>query len=801
MEYSRTVIDRAHAVYELGIIYSALADLEDVEGRPASAARFEQAALRYGYQVGQPEDCAVSHEGLANYIEHAGGQPNLVLAHRLACAIIRLQISSGYLAPSIHNLVLSILPPVPPSFAQVCNIVEQIEGVRFQEMFAQLPKKAPDGDAAIQMIWAMAKDEAKSRLDQKQEVLRSFEPLLQSIAAAAPGDSEQRAEIEKLLSQLEEKGWKIAGAVHRIWAGERDIAALTTGLDAQDAALVRRVMELAIGEQERKDILPKQVEAGNSPTLDLSDLSSQVRLFFDRARFETNVLSREAFFCIADKEVWANGFPRPIYTKPIYAACHFGRQLDHDDVKRIYEESKKALIIRANIILVIFDKVPSEEAWLEIAVLRKEVQIIPLDYAVIRRGLEQQKEQKELENVLRRFLGQRRNLYNVRDPIADSLNFFGREARANELLDMLASHRPVALFGLRKMGKSSLLKYLLNKADFPVAYVDLQFSSEPKEVFRKILETWQSLLRVTYPAFKWLHRYDPNKPYPSFAANTRDLLSQLDAAGYRVQLGIFIDEIEVIAPPALEAEGWLDDADALNRYLMFARTLRGLVQETDSVALMVVGVDPQINRVSRYAGKQNPFYQFFREEYLGPLNRKDCVQMIRNIGSQMNLRYNDEAASCIADLSGGHPFLARQLCSVIVENLQSSADSLPTRDTRNSIEEITMAELQKAAEDFVRAPQTACLLNENGLWGEVTDRYLWPLPQIEENQSILKELAANNARPESALLAATSNQEARKQSLHELEQRAVINELDELLHIQMMIFQKWIKRYQLMQER
>jgi hypothetical protein len=67
---------------------------------------------------------------------------------------------------------------------------------------------------------------------------------LQSIAAVARGNTELRAEIEALLSQLEEKGWQLSSAVQRIWAGERDAETLTAGIDANSAALVRRVLEL-----------------------------------------------------------------------------------------------------------------------------------------------------------------------------------------------------------------------------------------------------------------------------------------------------------------------------------------------------------------------------------------------------------------------------------------------------------------------------------------------------------------------------------------------------------------------------
>jgi hypothetical protein len=119
--------------------------------------------------------------------------------------------------------------------------VEQVVGVRFRELFARLPQRAPSGDAAIAAVWEMVKAEGGR---QKAEALAKFEPTLQDIAAVARGDQSKREEIEATLLKLEEKGWRIAEAARRIWAGERDPEALTAGLDEQDSALVRRVLEL-----------------------------------------------------------------------------------------------------------------------------------------------------------------------------------------------------------------------------------------------------------------------------------------------------------------------------------------------------------------------------------------------------------------------------------------------------------------------------------------------------------------------------------------------------------------------------
>lgn len=311
----RAVFEAERAPHELGAVYSALANLEVEAGDRAAAVRFEQTALGYKYQAGQPESCAISHHNLAGYLQRQDADPTLVLAHRLADAVICLQTQSGLLPTTLRNLANADLPPAPPSFAEVVAAVEAVEGVRFAALFERLPRRLPDGDAAIAAVWEMVGEEKRrggaeaQRLggvkeaftsllppdvaaalesgDQEQamaalaqaleqmspeqqqalmaqmmgvaqeagfdvpqetgpdmaEVLREFEPLLQGIAAAA-GDASLRAELEPVLANFEEKGWMLRGPAHRLWAGERDPAALTAGIDPNSAQLVRRTLEL-----------------------------------------------------------------------------------------------------------------------------------------------------------------------------------------------------------------------------------------------------------------------------------------------------------------------------------------------------------------------------------------------------------------------------------------------------------------------------------------------------------------------------------------------------------------------------
>jgi len=133
--------------------------LEDEQGNPQAAVQFEKTALKYRCQAGQPDECAISHNNLSSYLRRAGESQQICLAHRVAAGIIGIQTNSGGLQIRVRNLANSDLPPTPPRFAEVASIVEQIEGVRFAELFARLPRQYPDGDAAIGALWGMVKSE------------------------------------------------------------------------------------------------------------------------------------------------------------------------------------------------------------------------------------------------------------------------------------------------------------------------------------------------------------------------------------------------------------------------------------------------------------------------------------------------------------------------------------------------------------------------------------------------------------------------------------------------------------------
>jgi hypothetical protein len=81
-----------------------------------------------------------------------------------------------------------------------------------------------------------------------EDSISLFEPLLQAIATVARGDTSQREEIEQALTEFEAKGYHLKTAVQRLWAGERDTAVLTAGLDKEDTLLMTWVREMIVAQ-------------------------------------------------------------------------------------------------------------------------------------------------------------------------------------------------------------------------------------------------------------------------------------------------------------------------------------------------------------------------------------------------------------------------------------------------------------------------------------------------------------------------------------------------------------------------
>jgi hypothetical protein len=73
--------------------------------------------------------------------------------------------------------------------------------------------------------------------------------FIAAIVAAVQGNEEARAEVEKILLQLEAGGWDCPLAIRRILDGESDADELCVGLDRGEAYIIRTILARLSGER------------------------------------------------------------------------------------------------------------------------------------------------------------------------------------------------------------------------------------------------------------------------------------------------------------------------------------------------------------------------------------------------------------------------------------------------------------------------------------------------------------------------------------------------------------------------
>lgn len=266
-----------------------------------------------------------------------------------------------------------------------------------------------------------------------------------------------------------------------------------------------------------------------------------------------------------------------------------------------------------------------------------------------------------------------RDLYDIRTAVRRSEEFFGRTTYCNEILDTLRSKAGghVGVFGLRKIGKTSLLLKLTSLiAGHNVGYfvhIDIEridavnptleyllwsIGEAIADCHRSFRSDSGNLLFGKYTVFSVVP--DPNAVVELFQ---HDLSRAIHAT--KKPIIILLDEIELMSPD-LEGSTWGD------AFVRMGRLLRGLDQENPGkLRYFVTGTNPGLFEKSDLCGLANPAYNYFRLRYLKPLEPSESVELLTKIGRRMGLEWEKEAADRVHRAVGGHPALLRAFGSLM----------------------------------------------------------------------------------------------------------------------------------------
>ncbi len=333
----------------------------------------------------------------------------------------------------------------------------------------------------------------------------------------------------------------------------------------------------------------------------------------------------------------------------------------------------------------------------------------------------------QFRNVLDQWLF-RRDLYRDNFPVSGS-HFFGRERQLKSLFACVSEGRHVGIFGLRKVGKTSFLWRVRDKSDSDlVAYVDLLavpsaakscnyvFWLLGNELAKDFRRKYPNLAKkVGFRMFGVYENFGPLLDTPISLLFDNDL-NRLRKALLHAKLDsppkivILIDEVERLLAAGSVSKGF-------EGYLDFFSYWRGQAQQHRDVVTVITGANPAITEQAQWEKIANPVYKFYEEEFLPPFDFGECTSMVRELGVGMGVRYTGGALNRIYGLTGGHPFIARRLCSRICQRRPARPLKVDERMVQDAIPDFMQEDsslfdeiLERLERDFTQELQVLELI-------------------------------------------------------------------------------------------
>jgi tetratricopeptide (TPR) repeat protein len=237
----------------------------------------------------------------------------------------------------------------------------------------------------------------------------------------------------------------------------------------------------------------------------------------------------------------------------------------------------------------------------------------------------------------------------------------------------------VALYGLRRVGKSTLLNHLLKnppEGDFPyffdcqaLSLSDYKTGDVVEGLARGIWKAVQSLgADLPFPTIsQW--RSEPTRTLDAVLEAARPVLAQ-----HRRRVLFLVDEFEALLRKTDRDDGSVDPG-LLGR-------LRGLMQHEDNLAFVIVGANQLLEKVGDYHA---PLFNLMYPIQVNFLSSEESEALIRNPVAGV-VDYDPAAVDELIRVSNGHPLLLQTLCFDLMRHLWAEGrDSITLLDVKHVI--------------------------------------------------------------------------------------------------------------------
>jgi hypothetical protein len=262
--------------------------------------------------------------------------------------------------------------------------------------------------------------------------------------------------------------------------------------------------------------------------------------------------------------------------------------------------------------------------------------------------------------------------FDITGPVASDAQFFGRRTEAQELARKLQNGQIRSCFGIRKIGKTSVMHRVLK---------EIEENFECKTVFSDCQKDSIFELNAAQLLMSFAHTLESAKSENGKVFEIRPWTDEIDIAEaskifldrvalLNVPVILAFDEIDYISPGSPTASHWHKD------FIPFWRNVRAAYQSAgrseQKLSILVCGVSSKWFSVESIDGLENAALAFVPEEYLSPLPRGASVAMIKSVGPIAGLQFEEKTAELIAGICSDMPFWIRKACSFLHERTDTS---------------------------------------------------------------------------------------------------------------------------------
>lgn len=254
------------------------------------------------------------------------------------------------------------------------------------------------------------------------------------------------------------------------------------------------------------------------------------------------------------------------------------------------------------------------------------------------------------------------NPFTFGNPIKDPARFYGRSEDLRQIVNRLRSsaHESTSIVGERRIGKTSLLKYLdipevaerlgLPKSEFCMVYIDFQGLTDITPV-----RFWQRVLRKIERSI-CLPELVPQ------IQTLRDLNS--------IDLFDLEDMFEAIASRGLTTVLMLDEFEYVTQNPNFGSDFFGGLRALaihQNLPLVTATRRELVDLCHSEELKGSPFFNIFANVVLRPFNHSEVLEMLDGYLQGSPIQFSDREKELVLGLGGGYPFFCQMAGHYLVE--------------------------------------------------------------------------------------------------------------------------------------